>query len=123
MNVLSIILQSILIAMFLMSGITKVTGQKMHVDNFRKWGYPQWFRVVTGLTQLVAALLLSVGYWESSWTALGALLLTCVGIGGVLTHVKMKDSLKDSFMILLLGVIAIVLFFLHASALSEFPGF
>jgi len=123
MTILSIVLQSLLALMFLMAGFGKVSGSKMHVEGFKHWGYPQWFRIVTGIIELAGAAALIVGYWESSWVAVGALILGITGIGGIITHLRVKDSFKDTFMILLLTVIGIVLFAINASELSEFPGF
>ncbi|WP_340008426.1 DoxX family protein [Paenibacillus sp. FSL K6-0276] len=123
MNIVSIVLQSLLVLTFVMAGFGKVTGSQMHVENFKHWGLPQWFRVVTGLVELVAAAALIVGYWEPSWAAAGALLLGVTAIGGVLTHVRVKDSFKQTFPIILLGVLAFIVFFIRLSDLGDFPGF
>ncbi|AIQ35175.1 MULTISPECIES: DoxX family protein [unclassified Paenibacillus] len=123
MNIVAIVLQSLLVLAFVMAGSGKAAGSKMHVDNFKKWRLPQWFRVVTGLVELVAAAALVVGYWEPSWAAAGALLLGVTAIGGVLTHIRAKDSFKQCFPIILLGVLAFIVFFIRLSDLSDFPGF
>lgn len=123
MNIAAIVLQSLLVLTFVMAGSGKVAGSKMHVENFKKWRLPQWFRVVTGLVELVAAAALVVGYWEPSWAAAGALLLGVTSIGGVLTHFRVKDSFNQCFPIILLGVLAFIVFFIRLSDLSDFPGF
>lgn len=123
MTIFSVILQSLLALMFLMAGLGKISGSKMHVDGFKHWGLPQWFRVVTGIVELVSVAALIIGYWESSWVALGALILGITGIGGIITHIRVKDSFKQTFMILLLAIIGIVLFAINASDLADFPGF
>lgn len=123
MTIFSIILQSLLALMFLMAGLGKISGSKIHVEGFKHWRLPQWFRVVTGIVEFVGAAALIVGYWEPSWVALGALILGITGIGGILTHIRVKDAFKDTFMILLLAIISIVLFAINASDLSDFPGF
>ncbi|AIQ23322.1 MULTISPECIES: DoxX family protein [unclassified Paenibacillus] len=123
MNIVSIVLQSLLILAFVMAGSGKVAGSKMHVDNFKKWRLPQWFRVVTGLVEIVAAAVLVVGYWEPSWAAAGALILGVTAIGGILVHIREKDSFKETFPIILLGVLAIIVFFIRLSDLADFPGF
>jgi putative oxidoreductase len=123
MDILTIVLQSLLALAFLMGGIGKITGSKMHVDGFDHWRLPQWFRVVTGFVEFVGAAALIVGYWEQSWTAAGALILGVTAIGGILTHVRVKDSFKQTFPIILLGVLSFIVFFIRISDLSDFPGF
>jgi uncharacterized membrane protein YphA (DoxX/SURF4 family) len=123
MVVLSIILQSLLALMFLIAGFGKIAGFKMHVENFKHWRLPQWFRIVTGIVELAGVAALIVGYWDSSWVALGSLILGITGIGGIITHLRAKDSFNQTTMILLLAIISIVLFIIHASNLADFPGF
>jgi putative oxidoreductase len=123
MNVLTIVLQSLLGLAFLMAGMGKITGSQMHVDGFKHWRLPQWFRIVTGFVELVGAVALIIGFWEPSWITAGALLLGITGIGGVLTHIRVKDSFKQIFPILLLGILSLILFFITLSDLSDFPGF
>lgn len=106
------IIQGLLAAMFLMAGTMKTIGVQMHIDNFNKWKYPQWFRILTGLIELVAAILLIIGYWNESMTFIAALILVVVCIGGVLTHIRAKDSMKDTSAILVLGLLSLVLLFL-----------
>ncbi|KIL36500.1 hypothetical protein SD71_07380 [Cohnella kolymensis] len=97
---------------FLMAGSGKIAGSKMHVDGFTHWRLPQWFRVVTGLVEAVGAVALIIGFWEPSWIAAGSLLLTIVGVGGVLTHIRVKDPFKQLFPILLLSILSLILFLL-----------
>lgn len=110
MTIFTWVLQGILALMFIIAGSGKTFGSKMHIENFEKWGYPQWFRVVTGLIELVGAILLIVGYWYETATLNGAAIFVVVGIGGVITHIRVKDTLKDTAMILVLGILALVLF-------------
>lgn len=109
MTILAWILQGILALLFLMAGVQKTYGSKMHKEAFAKWGYPQWFRVVTGLVELGAAVLLIIGFWIEGFAILGALILVAVGIGGVITHIRVKDTFKDTAMIGILGILSIVL--------------
>lgn len=123
MNIVVHILQSILALMFLMAGTGKMFGSKMHVEGFKHWQLPQWFRVVTGVVEFAAAVALIIGYWEPSWLAAGALLLGITAIGGSITHIRVKDTFKQTMPIVLLGVLAFALFFLTMSDLADFPGF
>lgn len=123
MSIVSIVLQSLLALAFLMAGLGKISGSKMHVEGFKHWGLPQWFRVVTGVVEVVGAAALIVGFWDVSWAAAGALLLGATAIGGILTHVRVKDSFKQTFPIVLLGTLAFIVFFIYLPDLSRFPGF
>ncbi|TXK84449.1 DoxX family protein [Paenibacillus sp. N3.4] len=118
MDILVFILQGLLALMFLMAGVGKITGSKMHIEGFKRWGLPQWFRVVTGIIEFVAAAALIIGYWAYSWAAVGAILLGITAIGGILVHVRMKDSFKDTFMIVILGILSFIVFFIRLSDLS-----
>jgi putative oxidoreductase len=113
MAILSIVLQSLLALMFLMAGFSKLSGNKMQVEGFKKYGFPQWFRVVTGIVEFVGAAALIVGYWDKNWTAVGSLILGITSIGGIITHVRIKDSFKQTFPILLLGIISFIVFFIR----------
>ncbi|TQR21706.1 DoxX family protein [Psychrobacillus vulpis] len=112
MTILSWILQGLLIAMFLMAGLGKIVGSQMHKEAFDKWNLPQWFCLVTGLVELTGAVLLIVGFWNTTSGIAGALILGTTAIGGVLTHVRVKDSMKDTIMIIVLGIFAFILLFL-----------
>ncbi|MEC0204683.1 DoxX family protein [Paenibacillus lautus] len=113
MVIVTYILQGILALMFLMAGFGKVTGSKMHVEGFKHWGLPQWFRIVTGIVELAGAVLIIIGYWSPISAMVGSLLLGITGVGGILTHIRVKDSFKDTAMILFLGVLSFVVFFLY----------
>ena len=112
MTILTSIIQGLLAALFLMAGAGKTVGLQMHKENFDKWRLPQWFRVVTGIVELVGAVLLIIGFWSISSGIAGALLLGVTAIGGILTHVRVKDSMKDTATIIVLGVLAFALLFL-----------
>ena len=67
---------------FLTIGFAKLTGTLHTVQTFEAFGWGQWFRYLTGLLDLVGALLVLV----PRWTCYGALLLTCtVGLATVLS--------------------------------------
>lgn len=123
MDILVYVLQGVLAIMFLFAGLGKISGSQTHVDNFNHWRLPQWFRIVTGLVEFVGAAALIYGYKEYSWAAAGALILGITAIGGILTHLRVKDSFKQILPILILGIIAAVLFYLRYSELTNFPGF
>ena len=109
MTILAWILQGLLALTFLMAGTGKTFGSKMHIEAFTKWGFPQWFRVVTGIVELGAAILLIIGFWNITSAIIGAAILVAIGIGGIITHVRIKDPMKETAPIGILGLLALIL--------------
>ncbi|MFS0906178.1 DoxX family protein [Priestia aryabhattai] len=113
MEVLSIILQAILGLGFLMFGFMKF-GSKQMVEGFKHYGYPGWFRVVTGLVELISAALVIAGIWNETLAAWGGLFIVATMIGAIFTHIKMKDTVKNMIMpifLLILGLVVLVINF------------
>ena len=68
--------------MFLMVGFFKLSGDPRMVELFVAIGLGQWFRYVTGSLEVLGAVLLLI----PRLSGLGALLLVCVMLGAVATH-------------------------------------
>ena len=103
-------LQGFLAAVFLFAGLGKLFGAAMHKANFDKWQLPHWFRIVTGIVETVASIFLILGYWNEVYIAYGTMILILVGMGGIFTHIRIKDSMAATFPITLLSILAIILF-------------
>jgi putative oxidoreductase len=112
MNIFIWVLQGILAGMFLMAAVGKLTGSSLHRGVFDHLRLPQWFRVVTGLVELSGAVLLVLGYWNETYIGPGSLILGVTAIGGMLAHIRVKDGFKDTFMIVLLGILSFILLYL-----------
>ena len=102
------IVQAILLVIFLISGVGKVCGALMHVQNFERLQLPQWFRVVTGTVQLIGVAGLAVGYFYSYWATMAGIWLALTMIGAVLAHVRIRDSLKQTAAPVVLFCLAVV---------------
>src|SRR5262245_32621254 len=76
------VLQIALAGMFLLAGSTKLLGDPTMVGLFDAIGIGQWFRYVTGLTEVGSALALLV----PSLAVFGALALVATMIGAVAVH-------------------------------------
>ncbi|KUP05130.1 hypothetical protein Q73_13705 [Bacillus coahuilensis m2-6] len=107
------VLQAILIYFFLSAGFLKLIGSKKSQGIFTYLNLPKWFMYVTGFVEVVGALLLFVGFWLADYALAGALVLSVTAIGGTLAHIRIKDSFKSMWMIVLLGLIAFALVFLQ----------
>ncbi len=113
MEIGTFIIQGILVVMFVMAGMGKVAGSKMQIEGFDHFRLPQWFRVVTGIVELIGAALLVVGFWLTGWAIAGALLLGLTGIGGIMTHVRAKDSFKATFPIIVLCILSFFVCYMY----------
>jgi putative oxidoreductase len=72
-----------LVWVFTMQGFSKFDDTSGWSAAFRAWGYPDWFRITIGAVEMLAAALL---LWVRS-APLGAMLIICVMLGGMATHV------------------------------------
>ena len=73
----------LLVLIFAPQGWSKFFDDSGWATAFRHWGYPDWFRVTVGITELTAVVLLLLG----GSAAFGALLVIVVMLGGMATHV------------------------------------
>lgn len=73
-------------------GGAKVTHREDQIEAFRRYGYPQWFRVLTGLLEIGAGIGLLVGLlWRPELSLVGGLLLGGITAGAVVTHLRVGD--------------------------------
>ncbi|MDS0477087.1 DoxX family protein [Natrinema sp. 1APR25-10V2] len=73
-------------------GGAKVTNQEDQVEDFQRFGYPQWFRIVTRVVEIGAGAGLIAGLlWLPGLTLAGGLLLSGVMVGAVVTHLRTGD--------------------------------
>lgn len=112
MAIITWILQLLLGVAFIMAGFGKLAGSKTHRDAFTHWKLPQWFRLLTGVIEVVAGGLLLIGFFQKDFAFYGALLIVVIGAGGVLTHVRVGDSVKDTIPIALLALFGLIFVFL-----------
>jgi putative oxidoreductase len=82
LNIVLWLLQLAAAAIFLFAAIPKLTGNPQAIEGFGKIGLGQWFRYFTGALEVTGALLLLI----PKLSGVGGLLLACVMVGAVLTH-------------------------------------
>jgi putative oxidoreductase len=69
------------------AGSGKLIGIDLSVKDFERYGYPEWFRFVTGGIETIGGLGLLVGLvFAPILAVLGGMLLIATMIGAVLTH-------------------------------------
>ena len=109
MSIPIIIVQVVLGLLFLLIGSMTVAGRKMFVENFRRFGYPQWFRIVTGSLEVLGGIGLLIGIWLPWLAALAGIGLTLVMLGAVLTQLRIREPLQRIALPTLMGALAIVI--------------
>lgn len=112
MAILSIILQVLLGIGFILFGVMKL-GSKQMVDDFKRYGYPGWFRILTGLVEIIASALVIAGIWNETLAALGGFIIVATMIGAIITHIKIKDTVKDMMMPIILLVLGLIVFLIN----------
>lgn len=75
-------LKTLLAALFVVAGGSKLIGSPAMVDAFAQIGLGQWFRYVTGALEVIGAIAILV----PAVAALGGTLLAVIMIGAFLTH-------------------------------------
>jgi len=77
-------------------------GVESWVRDFARWGYPDWFRIVIGVAEVVSAVSLLVP--RAAW--FGAGLFAMVMLGAIVTHATHGESsrLPFNFFLLLLSL-------------------
>jgi|SRR5437868_15034509 len=93
----------------LRSGLMKmpgVPGEVFWIRDFKRWGYPDWLRIVIGVAELISMVLLLIprlaGY--------GATIFGIVLLGAFFTHAAHNESSRLPFIILLLGLCLIIIY-------------
>ena len=108
MSIPIIIVQVVLGLLFVAIGSMTVAGRKMFVENFRRFGYPQWFRVVTGSLEVLGGIGLLIGIWLPWLAALASAGLALVMLGAVLTQLRTRDPLQKIALAIVLGALALL---------------
>jgi uncharacterized membrane protein YphA (DoxX/SURF4 family) len=90
----------------LRSGLLKVTGNIFWVRDFHRWAYPDWFRMVVGITELTSLALLLF----PRFAGYGASLFAVVMLGAIFTHYTHNETSRLPFNLLLLAISIVIVF-------------
>ena len=102
----------------LRSGLTKMPGmggEQFWIRDFARWGYPDWFRIVAGIAELVSFLLLLV----PRVAGVGAGIFAVVMLGAIFTHATHNEFSRLPFNLLLLVFSVIVVYARKPAFLSS----
>src|SRR3954467_4786316 len=93
-----------LVYVFVKAGADKFSDSSGWAKAFRFWGYPVWFRILIGVTEIAAAL--SLLYKRTA--GLGAVLIVMVMLGGMATHIvtnRPKQVTSEIFPLTLAAIV------------------
>ncbi|MCA1791690.1 MAG: DoxX family protein [Thioalkalivibrio sp.] len=86
-------------------------GARSIAEEFERYGFPDWVRVVVGSTKLALAAALLVGVVYAQVALPAAVLMGVLMLGAVAAHVRVRDPLVKSLpalgMLLLSGVVVV----------------
>lgn len=68
-----------LAAFFVLGSIGNIFAPVTVIEDYQRWGYPSWFRYVTGLLELSAALMLMTSYRSHGAFLGGAIMAAAAG--------------------------------------------
>lgn len=106
-------LRGLLTLAFVGAGGAKLAGVAMMVDSFETIGLGQWFRYLTGIIEVGAAVLL----WLQGKQVLGAALLGGTMVGEVLAHIfVLGPSMVPAAV---LGLICTAVIYLHRQQIRD----
>lgn len=77
---------------FLITGWLKVSGHPHMIEEFDKFQYPHWLRILAGAIELVAAPMMLLAFWYPIIAAAGALLLCPVMVGATYTNFTKRPA-------------------------------
>ena len=91
LSVVTKTMQVMLGVAFLAAGAQNLAGTDQMVDEFARFRYPQWFRVVTGAVEVGGALGLLLGLARPALVPVAGLLLAMTMGGAIITRARFDD--------------------------------
>lgn len=109
----SLILQLILGLMFTFLGISSLIGTKKALENFSHLHLPTWFRIVTGIVQLIGAAGMVIGIWNSPVAVFSGIWIGITMLVGALLHIRVNKTFSQSIPALVVLAIAMIVVFIN----------
>lgn len=119
MHIVAIVIQSWLLAWMSFQAISKLTGAKIQVDLFETLRLPQWFRVFTGVVQLIGCAGLVIGYWYPGVAAWAGVWLGITMVAAFLSHLRVKEPVGKAVPALVTFVLSAAVLILFANEMSN----
>jgi putative oxidoreductase len=105
----------------LRSGLMKmpgVPGVEFWIRDFQRWGYPDWFRLLVGVAELLSFALLLI----PRFAGYGAIVFAVVMLGAIFTHSSHGETGRLPFIFFLLLLSVAVIFVRRPGFISDMAG-
>ncbi|TYR80445.1 DoxX family protein [Priestia megaterium] len=113
------IIQGLLIIVFLVFGMTKLTGNTMIVHEFTQvYGYSEAFMYIIGILEVLGALGLVVGYWKPSLATFASGGFVFILIGAIFTLWRAGQEIS-AIMPLAVLILTLIVFIGNRSLLEQ----
>jgi uncharacterized membrane protein YphA (DoxX/SURF4 family) len=99
------ILSAILALLYIFFGVPKLMAEPQAVDQFSKYGYPDWFRTIVGIVEVAGGLGLLIPK-ARKYANFGLIALM---IGALFTHVKAEESTMIGLPLLCIIMLSLIL--------------
>ena len=116
MQYVSIGLRALLTLAFVAAGGAKLVGVEMMVATYDTIGLGQWFRYLTGIVEIVGAVLL----WMPNRQVLGAASLGATMVGAVLAHWFVVGP--SALPAIVLGLLSAAVLFIYRAQIPAYVG-
>jgi hypothetical protein len=92
-------------AFFTLGAVINVLAPGSTADEYRRWGYPDWFHFVTGALELATAVLLAVTATRLLGAGLGGAVMLAAA-GTVIIHGEYVRAVPPIAVLILLAIVA-----------------
>ncbi|HXG36788.1 MAG TPA: DoxX family protein [Dehalococcoidia bacterium] len=116
MTIAASVIQGLLAFVFVGSGMTKLVGTRMQIENFDRYGYPQWFRLVT---EVAGAAGMLIGIWAPEAAIAAGFWLAATMVGAFYTDLFRMGSLVRTLPPLVLLALALTVAALRIWELAD----
>jgi hypothetical protein len=99
-------LRLLVAAVFLVGAFGNLAGHETIVEDYARWGYPSWFRFVTGALEVATTILLLSKRNKGFGILLGGAIMVAA-LGTLLLHGELPHALAPAGVIVALSMIAV----------------
>ncbi len=112
MNGVTMVISLVLGVVFFVAGLMKCNPKTMNND-FERFGFPKWFKYVSGIIEIISGLLALYGIVQPTAAVLGAGLIAITMVGALYSQLKVGDSFKELLFPLIVLGFSLLIVILH----------